>query len=182
MSGATINCPSPASATGEPKRVQACNWLRLACRYVLAAVFLMAAVSKIIDLRGFEDQVLSHSDLPRWLGMAASIVPGAKPIAGLHLVKLIVAFLPWLELTCGLCLAFGWAVREAALTVAFLLLLFLAASIASPTDDCHCFFLAPALSKFPWWLHSLRDAVLLLCALVVVFIPADPRAITARGS
>ncbi len=175
MSGATINYPSPASATNEPESRRLRLWLRVACRYLLAAVFLMAAVTKIIDLRGFEDQVLLHSDLPRWLGKATLIVPGTKPIAGLHLAKLIVAFLPWLELTCGLCLVFAWAVREAALTTAFLLVLFVISSIASQTEDCHCFFVPSALSNLPWWSHSLRDAGLLLCSLLVAFMPSKSK-------
>jgi uncharacterized membrane protein YphA (DoxX/SURF4 family) len=139
----------------------------------------MAAVTKIIDLRGFEDQVLLQSDLPRWLGKAATIVPGAKPNAGLHLAKLIVAFLPWLELTCGLCLVFGWAEREAALTTAFLLVLFVIASIASQTEDCHCFFVPSALSNLPWWSHPLRDGGLLLCSLLVAFMPSNSKPSTS---
>jgi uncharacterized membrane protein YphA (DoxX/SURF4 family) len=140
----------------------------------LAAVFLMAAVSKITDLRGFDDQVLLHSDLPRWLGKAASTI-GAEPTAGFHLTKLIVAFLPWLELTCGLCLAFGWAVREAALTAGLLLVLFLTYSFASRTDNCQCFFVPSGISSFPWWAHSLRDGAFLLCALVVARGPPKDR-------
>jgi uncharacterized membrane protein YphA (DoxX/SURF4 family) len=131
----------------------------------------MAAVSKIINLPRFEAQVL-RSDLPGWLSKSTCIIPGIEPItAGDRLARLIATFLPWLELTCGVCLVFGWAVREAALTAAFLLILFIAASVASRTDDCQCFFVPTVLSHWPWWSHALRDTAFLLCALIVIFLP-----------
>ena len=60
--------------------------VRLSCRYLLATVFLMAAASKMADPNGFAERVFLHSGLPE--GVA----------------RLVVALLPWLELTCGLCL------------------------------------------------------------------------------
>src|SRR5438270_1320942 len=77
-------------------RLSTLRSLSLVCRYILAAVFLMAAVTKIANLRGFAYQLDLHSGLPEDLSVV------------------IAAVLPWLELTCGLCLALGRAVREAA--------------------------------------------------------------------
>src|SRR5438105_12137159 len=121
-SGTPTVCPSPAPA-GKPtawRRVATLS--RLACRYLLAAVFFMAAVSKITDLNGFTDQVLLHAGLPYALGRTTAAV------------------LPWLELTCAACLLFGRAVREAALLLGILLILFLVYSLTHRNDqDCGCF-------------------------------------------
>src|SRR5947209_7270839 len=107
MSGPSTTCPSPGPGNNRLWRL-----FGLVCRYLLAAVFLMAALTKITNLGAFEDQVLLHSNLPWWLGR-----PGA-------------AVLPWLELVCGLCLAIGWASREAAVLTAVLLILFLVHGLA----------------------------------------------------
>src|SRR5262249_12881438 len=101
--GICTNSPLPARGGDPAVHPLVSQALSLICRYVLAAVFLMAAVSKITDLGGFADQVVLHSGLPF---RAALVVAGV---------------LPWLELTCGVCLAFGRAVREAALLLAILL-------------------------------------------------------------
>src|SRR6516165_132373 len=96
--------------------------LAFACRYILAAVFLMAALTKITDLSRFADEMVLHSGMPYYPAVA------------------IAAILPWLELTCGLCLAAGYAVREAALILLLLLLGFLCYSVTHlGQPDCHCF-------------------------------------------
>jgi putative oxidoreductase len=118
------------------------------CRFLLAAVFLMAAVSKITDLATFEDQVVLHSPLPYRLGVV------------------VAAVLPWLELTCGLCLVLGFAVREAALLTAFLSVLFLCHSLAHEAEiSCHCFEFPISLPQVPKWWHFARNLFLLLCSL-----------------
>src|SRR6266436_5857084 len=63
MNGANINCPSLAK---EARILSpwAGAMLSLVSRYLLGIVFLMAAVSKIVNLRDFENQVLVHSPLP----------------------------------------------------------------------------------------------------------------------
>src|SRR5438309_7987543 len=97
----------------------------------------MAAVSKIVNLREFENQVLLHSSLPHVL---ARVLPGVDVQMSFTLTRIMAAGLPWLELTCGLCLVFGWAFRESAFVAALLLTLFTAQSIASRSEDCQCFF------------------------------------------
>jgi uncharacterized membrane protein YphA (DoxX/SURF4 family) len=124
-----------------------CLILPLVCRYVLAAVFLMAALTKITDLRGFAYQLDLHSGLPATVTV------------------IIAAVLPWLELTCGVCLAFGQAVREAA----FLLLLLLTALLVYALmhlgqSDCRCFLFPGKTPDWTWWAAA-RNAFLLLCAI-----------------
>lgn len=145
-----MDCPSPGLPTDLAPRRQPGPWARrlnLACRLALAAVFLMAGATKVADPHAFADRVTLHSGVPV---AAASIVA---------------AFLPWLELTCGLCLALGYAVREAAAIVAVLLVLFLGHSLYQWNDDCGCFLFPPLVERLPGWWPPMRNVLLLLCSL-----------------
>ena len=122
--------------------------IRLGCRYVLAAVFLMAAVTKITDLSGFTDEMVLHSGMPYYPALA------------------VAAILPWLELTCGLCLALGYGVREAALILVLLLLALLCYSVTHlGQTDCHCFLFPTRTPEWKLW-PTIRNSLLLACALV----------------
>jgi uncharacterized membrane protein YphA (DoxX/SURF4 family) len=121
----------------------------LACRYALAVVFLMAAVTKVTDLTAFEDRLVLSSGLAPALAL-----PAAR-------------FLPWLELTLGACLVLGYAVREASFLAGVLLGLFLVYGVLRPAEsDCGC-FLFPTLRPAPpgWW-QPARNLLLLACAMV----------------
>lgn len=123
------------------------------CRFVLAAVFLAAALSKLTDLRGFTDHLLMHSGLPYWpTRFAAAVVP-------------------WVELVCGLCLLAGFAVREAATILAVMLTAFIIYLSLSPSDaDCGCLLFPDAfqiVNRWPWLL--VRNGVLFVCALSVAW-------------
>lgn len=150
MNGKSEDCRAAAAPAGDWSRYlwKGLGW---GCRYLLAAVFLMAAVTKVTDLRGFEDAALLHGGLPGWL---------AGPV---------IKVLPWIELTCGACLAFGCAAREAALLTGILLLAFLVQGLLRPRGvECGC-FLFPALQpdKEEWRL--LRNVLLLLCSCRVAW-------------
>jgi putative oxidoreductase len=149
MSGSTVISPPPESAVEAPRPARSRRWattlLTAGCRWVLAVVFLAAALSKIADLGAFSDRVVLHSGLPPALAAAGA------------------AFLPWLELTCGMCLALGVMQREAALLLALLLLFFLGHALARPAQpDCGC-FLFPGLTAqtTPLWQQVVRNLVLL---------------------
>lgn len=121
--------------------------LALSCRFLLAAVFLMAAVTKLTDLPGFRNQLDIQSGLPE------------------SLTLLLAAGLPWLELICGLCLAMGWAVREAALLLTLLLAGLLAYALTHlGQSDCGCFLFPGRTPQWAWW-PPVRNALLLLSAL-----------------
>jgi uncharacterized membrane protein YphA (DoxX/SURF4 family) len=121
--------------------------LNIGCQYVLAVVFLMAAITKITDLPGFADQLLIHSDLP-------------SPVA-----RVVAAVLPWLELTCGACLALGYAKREAAVLLAILLVGLLVYSLTHlGPEDCGCFLFPVPTEHFTWW-PPVRNGLLLLGAI-----------------
>src|SRR6266487_2497852 len=104
MNGADSNCPLPVKAAkGNSAKIQ--KLISVVCRYLVGAVFLMAGVSKIVSLHEFESQVLLHSNFPHLLAKLISNAPLSFCIA-----QLVVVLLPWLELTCGLCLIFKWAI------------------------------------------------------------------------
>jgi uncharacterized membrane protein YphA (DoxX/SURF4 family) len=133
--------------------------LTTVCRYLLAAVFLMAALTKITEPEAFREQALHKAQLPPALATA------------------VAHCLPWLELTCGACLALGYAVREAALIVALLLTGFLVHALVNHAEpDCGCFLVPlpqPALA--PWWPPT-RNAILLMCAVRVMWSDSSVRA------
>jgi len=123
--------------------------LHIGSRYLLAAIFLMAAITKITDLQRFEDQVLLHAGVPYWLGLG------------------IVILVPWFEFTCGLCLALGYAVREAALLLSVLLFALSCYSFAHLGEpDCRCYFFPAVLPTSPWW-PPIRNGLLLCCAVAL---------------
>ncbi len=134
----------------------------LVSRYLLGVVFLMAAVSKIINLHDFENQVLLHSPLP---GAVAKLLPSGDISLSFSVIRIVGLILPWLELTCGLCLILRRAVRESAAIIALLLTLFIAQALVFRSDDCHCFFFPTLAPTFSWWWHPVRDTLLLSCSL-----------------
>jgi uncharacterized membrane protein YphA (DoxX/SURF4 family) len=150
MSGPTVDCPPSAAATSPRRRRRLGRIVGLACRYVLAASFLIAAVGKITDLPGFRDYLTVHA------GLSPAIAFGVASV------------LPWLELTCGLCLLCGLATREAAALTAVLLVVFLVHGLIHPVEsDCGCGLWPARLAPPPGraWLLA-RNLVLLACALL----------------
>jgi|GEM_PF-5107119 len=151
-SGTPMDCPAP---TVEDKPPFAGGWWsasRLLCRYVLACVFLMAAITKITDLRSFITLVQTRSGLPYQVALA------------------IGAFLPWLELTCGGCLLLGKATREAGLILAVLLAGLLAYALTHLGEpDCGCWVFPRLGTESVWWWPAARNGLLLLCGLRVAW-------------
>jgi putative oxidoreductase len=114
---------------------------------MLALVFLMAGVTKVTDLQGFAIE-LGRAGLPYPTGW------------------IVAAVLPWLELTCAACLLAGYAVREAALLLAMLLVVLLIYSLLHLNErDCNCFMFPTPKALTVWWWPPLRNALLLLCAV-----------------
>jgi uncharacterized membrane protein YphA (DoxX/SURF4 family) len=161
MNGICTNSLPPAP-DGKRARLGWVAVSRLVCRYVLAAVFLMAALSKILDPNEFSAR-LDHSGLPDKITIVVAVI------------------LPWLELVCGLCLALGVAVREAATLLSAFLILFLIHSLLRYGEgDCGC-FLFPTPESFttpgfptresfttPGWWPPARDFLFLLCGLRLI--------------
>jgi uncharacterized membrane protein YphA (DoxX/SURF4 family) len=146
-----MDCPSPEARRKKCPLGRILALSRPTCQYLLAIVFLMAAVGKIIDLNGFKDRLILRMNLPPVLATA------------------VASFLPWLELTCGFGLLIGVAVREAAFLVALLILLFFVYGILHyGQEDCGCFMFSSPNHSLPWWPLA-RDAVLFVCSARVAW-------------
>ena len=107
------------------------------------------------DLPAFRDHLAVQVGLAPWVAFG------------------VAAFLPWLELICGLCLVTGRAVREAAVLTAILLVLFLAADLVQPAaSDCGCMVWparwSPSAGRLWFWV---RDLALLACAARTMLRP-----------
>ncbi len=128
-------------------------WMERICRYLLAAVFLMAGATKLLDLGSFQDQIVLHSRLP------------------VSTARVVGVFLPWLELTSAFCLILNVAHREAAVVLGFLLLVFTGYLFLQPVgSECGCFWLPQAqLAARSRWLLTARNLFLLCCAVRVAW-------------
>lgn len=100
-------------------------WLVVRVQIALGAVFLVAALSKLMDPPGFAQTIWNYQLFPGW-----SIHP-------------LALFLPWLELICGAALCLGLWVRGAAAWIGLLLLGFITALAINLARhhpvDCGCF-------------------------------------------
>jgi uncharacterized membrane protein YphA (DoxX/SURF4 family) len=134
-------------------------WLSIRAQLALGAVFVAAAVPKILDPPAFAHRIYNYRLLPGGAVNAAALV------------------LPWAELLAGLALVVGFWKRAAAWIVGALLVLFLAAlstnlARGNPVE-CGCFDVksqgkprAELLSDMRWTIA--RDAGLLLLAAQVL--------------
>jgi uncharacterized membrane protein YphA (DoxX/SURF4 family) len=149
-----MSTPLPSTAD----RPLSLAWIVFAggCRFALGGLFLLAAVTKIIDLAGFEDRLLVQSPLPIW---------AAAPVAWI---------LPWLELTIAFCLLFDRAAREAAALAAILLAAFLVYSGFAAGGDCGCLLFPITESAPPRSVLWVRDGLALAAALVTASARRGP--------
>jgi uncharacterized membrane protein YphA (DoxX/SURF4 family) len=134
-------------------------WLTIRVQFVLAAIFVVAGVSKIADPPGFAHEIYNYR-----------LLPGA-------LVNAMALSLPWLEVALGVALFLGVARRTAAGLVGLLLTAFivaLAINLArSHPIDCGCFGVskvqksdAERLDEMRWAIG--RDAGMLLLVAQVL--------------
>jgi uncharacterized membrane protein YphA (DoxX/SURF4 family) len=138
--------------------------IETAARVFLGAVFIYASWDKIRDPAAFAQIIGNYQILPpQWINPAALM-------------------LPWVELTCGLCLVSGRLVRGSALTVTLLIIIFMAAMTYGITrgidTQCGCFSTDFAIPGNLYW-DLFRDLIL-LCIAVAVLLRSS-RASTARG-
>lgn len=116
---------------------------------VLGFIFILAGISKLVDMTLFQHNVDKLHYLPAW----------SRAIA--------VFWLPGLELMVGLCLLCRIAVREASLIALFLMVIFLWLSIHATLIDskaeCGCFkIVVPAIFKLSGWWVVGRDFLFVL--------------------
>jgi putative oxidoreductase len=130
----------------------------LACRVVLGALFIWAAVTKLPDMAAFAQDVANYRVVP------AVLVPfTAAAVVGI-------------ELLAGIALVSGWMARPAAIVIAALLALFtvfIAQALLRGIDlRCGCFGGDEPAS---WWTVA-RDLAMLAAAIAVARGPSTAAA------
>ena len=126
------------------------------CRILLAAIFIYAAVGKLLNPADFADNVAGFRILPLWS------------------VNFFAIILPWIEIICGISLLIGIGVRSSGLLLIGLNIMFIAAAISAMARglsiDCGCFTLSKAHDNVGWNL-IIRDIVFILLCLPLMLSP-----------
>ena len=140
----------------------------------LGAVFIYASIDKIEQPREFA-RIVYHYRL-----IGPSAVLGFVPANALAVM------LPWVEALTGLLLVVGVWRREAALTSALLLVMFLVAvgwALAHGIDveNCGCFSVSGE-GRAAGVKLILQDLGLLVIALVLAFVPPRAREVAPAGA
>ena len=131
--------------------------ITLALRVALGAVWLYAAYTQLRDSwLLFAMSIDSYRLLPEWAVLA------------------VARTLPWIELTLGILLVTGLALRYASIVSAAILAVFFGAMVSAYSRglaiDCGCFGPGDALS----WRTLLRDGTLLTAAVALAFLLQAP--------
>jgi len=148
-------------------------WLTVRVQIALGAIFVVAALPKVLDPPSFAHMIYNYR-----------LVPGAA-------VNALALVMPWVELLAGLALILGVWPREAAALAGFLLLVFIAAIgfnlVRGHAVDCGCFDVHSAgksreelLSEMRWVL--IRDAAMLLLVAQVLLARRTPRGLQAQSA
>jgi putative oxidoreductase len=121
------------------------EWLTVRVQFVLAAFFVVAGISKIVDPPGFAHEIHNYK-----------MMPGA-------LVNAMALILPWLEVVTGAALFLGIVRRTATKILAVLLLVFIAAlgvnlARGHPVD-CGCFGTSKVQKTEPERLRDMKIAI-----------------------
>lgn len=144
------------------------SMLLLLTRLLLGSALLYAGLVKIPVSGLFAQTVRAYEILPLLLVHPFAIV------------------VPWVEVTCGLCLVVGFWTRSSALCVLMLLLCFgvaLGVNFYRGADmSCGCFALNGAGGSLQAAL--VRDVLMIVCALILVLarsVPCSLEQFTFRG-
>jgi uncharacterized membrane protein YphA (DoxX/SURF4 family) len=128
-------------------------WLTVRVQIALGAIFIVAALPKIVDPPSFAHMIYNYR-----------IVPGG-------LINLSALVMPWVEVLAGLALVLGVWVKPARSIVALLLLVFMIAITINLARgnaiDCGCFDVSAANRTHEerikdMWIVLIRDAGMLL--------------------
>src|SRR5947208_2883996 len=120
----------PSSFTLHPSSLLRSEWLTIRVQLFLGALFVIAAVPKILDPPSFAHMIYNYR-----------IVPG-------QFVNLMALTMPWVELLAGLALILGVWKRAALGLIAAMLIVFITAIginlVRDNAIDCGCFNVADA--------------------------------------
>ena len=148
-------------------------WLTVRVQIALGAIFVVAALPKVVDPPSFAHMIYNYR-----------LVPGAA-------VNAFALVMPWVEILVGLALILGVWPREAAALAGLLLLVFIAAIgfnlVRGHAVDCGCFDVHSAgksreelLNEMRWVL--IRDAAMLLLVAQVLLARRNSHGLRAQGA
>ena len=148
-------------------------WLTVRVQIGLGAIFVVAALPKVVDPPSFAHMIYNYR-----------LVPGSA-------VNAFALVMPWVEILVGLALILGAWPREASVLAGFLLLVFIAAIginlLRGHAVDCGCFDVHSAgksreelLSEMRWVL--IRDAAMLLLVAQVLLARRTSRGLLAQSA
>ena len=148
-------------------------WLTVRVQIALGAIFVVAALPKVIDPPSFAHMIYNYR-----------LMPGA-------VVNALALVMPWVEILVGLALILGVWPREAAALAGVLLLVFIAAIgfnlVRGHAVDCGCFDVHSAgksreelLNEMRWVL--IRDAAMLLLVAQVLLARRTPRRLREQSA
>ena len=107
------------------KKILSNQYLLLSFRIILGLIFIYSGTIKVINTSDFSNSIINYRLLPELV------------------INFLAITLPWIELTAGLLLIFGISVKENALIITSLLIVFIIAIIISLFRgldiDCGCF-------------------------------------------
>lgn len=107
------------------KKITSNEYLLLVFRIIIACVFILASIQKIMYPASFANSIINYRLVPDLL------------------INILAVILPWLELICGILLLIGHQVKETILIinillVSFLILIFIAL-LRGLDISCGCF-------------------------------------------
>ena len=107
------------------KKILSNQYLLLSFRIILGLIFIYSGIIKVINTSEFSNSIINYRLLPELV------------------INFLAITLPWIELTAGLLLIFGISIKENALIITSLLIVFIIAIIISLFRgldiDCGCF-------------------------------------------
>ena len=127
--------------------------VQFSARLLLGGVFIYASIEKIAYPKEFAAIVVKYQILPEKLAIYFAFL------------------LPWIELFLGIFVLLGIFVRESAISLSFLVLVFMIAitirSLAGPIGNCGCFSITPSGTSQSIAFLIFRDVLFLLCGLIL---------------
>lgn len=127
--------------------------VQFSARLILGGVFIYASIDKIAYPKEFASIVVRYQILPEKLAIYFAFL------------------LPWVELFLGIFVILGFFVRESAISLSFLVVIFIIAitirSLAGPIGNCGCFSITPSGTTQSIAFLIFRDVLFLLCGLIL---------------
>ena len=124
------------------------DFIGLAVRAFLGAIFIVASVDKVADPSAFAVSIHNYRILPQELSL------------------ILATILPWVELLCGFCLLFGLFIRGSSLLTMMMLFVFTGAVISGLLRgldiSCGCFTQDPGVSRIGWGKVAENTGLILL--------------------